>query len=140
MSDGIPQVSGDGIPSIFRLNALELFCYFIKSFVPPDALPALISAADRIFEPVFIIVNILQGDRLRADVTPAKRVVFITANTQALIGFDSNFDAAYRLAEVTAPIMNAAIVGGFHSKALTNFQSLGVTYLEKQLDSLTSQA
>ena len=80
MNGGIIKVRGDGIPAVLRVNALEVLRHLVKSFVPPDALPTVRSAADGILEPVFIVMQILQGDGLRADVTLAERVVFVTAD------------------------------------------------------------
>ena len=68
MNGGIAKVSGDSIPSVIRLNALEVLRDLIKSFVPSNALPTMISTADGIPEPVFIVVKILQGNGLGADV------------------------------------------------------------------------
>jgi hypothetical protein len=62
------------------VNALEVPRHLVKSFVPSDTLPTVRSAANGILEPVFIVVKILQGDGLRADVPSAERVVFVTAD------------------------------------------------------------
>ncbi len=37
------------------------------------------------FQPVFVVVNILQGNGLRADVPAAERIVFVTADVQTLV-------------------------------------------------------
>src|SRR2546423_14616057 len=83
MDSGIAKVGCDRIPSVDGMNALEVLRYLVKSFVPPDTLPTVRSAANRIFQPVFIVVQILQGDGLRADVPPAERVLLVTADVQA---------------------------------------------------------
>jgi hypothetical protein len=106
MDGGITKVRCDGIPSVRRANALEVLRYLVKSFVPPETLPTVRSAADGILQPVFIIVQILQGDGLRADVPAAERVVFVTADVETLVGLNSDFDAAYRFAEIAGAIMN----------------------------------
>ena len=59
MNGGITKVGCDGIPAVLRVNALEVLRYFVKSFVPSDALPTVRSAAHRMFEPVFVVVKIL---------------------------------------------------------------------------------
>ena len=59
MNGGITEVRSDGIPPVLRANALEVLRHLVKSFVPSDTLPTVRSAADGIFEPVFVIVNIL---------------------------------------------------------------------------------
>ena len=106
MNGGIAKVSCDGIPSVLRLNALEVLRDLIKSLVPSDLFPTMSSAAHGIFKPVLIIVNILQSNCLRADVASAERVVLITADVQALVGLNGDFDATYRFAKIAGAIMN----------------------------------
>ena len=121
MNGGIAKVRRYGIPSIRRVNALEALRHLVKSFVPPDALPTVRSAAHGILEPVLIIVKILQGHGLRADVPSAERVVFVTADVQMLAGLNSDFDATYRFAEIAVAIMTEAIVGGSRGQSPGKF-------------------
>ena len=121
MNGRITKVRSDGIPGVLRVNVLEILRNLVKRFVPTDALPAMMSAADGVFKPVIIIVNVLQGNGLRADVTPAERVVFVTADAQMLAVLDSDFDATYRFAEVAIAIMKGAHVGVFHGAVLKRF-------------------
>jgi hypothetical protein len=88
------------------VNALEVLRYLVKSFVPSEALPTMGSAADRMSEPVFIAVKVLQGHRLRADVAVAEGVVFVTPDVETLIGLNSDLDAADRFAEIASAVMN----------------------------------
>ena len=106
MNGGITDVSCDSIPSVLRLNAFEVLRHLLKSLVPSDLLPTLISAADGIFQPVLIIVNILQSNCLRADVPAAERVGLVTADVQTLAGLNGDFDAAYRFAKIAGAEMN----------------------------------
>src|ERR1700694_333176 len=106
MNGGITQVGRDGIPAVLRVNSLEVLGHLVKSFVPPELLPTVRSAAHGIFQPVFIIVEISQGSGLRADVPSAERVVLVTADVQTLVGLNSDFDATYRFAEIAGAIMN----------------------------------
>lgn len=114
MNGGITKIRCDGIPAVLRVNALEVLRHLIKSFVPPEPVPTVWSAAHGIFQPVFVIVKISQGSGLRADVPSAERVVFVTADVQTLVGLNGDFDAAYRFAEIAGAVMNGAIVGGSH--------------------------
>ena len=114
MDSGIAKVRCDRIPSVDGMNALEVLRYLVKSFVPPDTLPTVRSAADGIFEPVFIVVNILQGNRLRTDVPAAERVVLVTADVETLVGLNSDFDAADRFAKIAGAIVRGAISGDHH--------------------------
>ena len=114
MNGGITKVRCEGIPAVLRVNALEVLRYFVKSFVPPEPLPTVRSAAHGVFQPVFIVVKILQGDGLRADVPAAERVVFVTADVQTLVGLNSDFNATYRFAKIAGAIMWGDVVGGSH--------------------------
>ena len=114
MNGGITEVRCDGIPAVDSMNALEILRYVVKGFVPSDALPTLRSAADGMFEPVFIVVEISQGSGLRTDVPAAEGVVFVTADVQTLVGFNGDFDATNRFAEITVAIVGGAIVGCSH--------------------------
>ena len=59
MNGGITEIRCDGIPAVLCVNALEVLRHLVKSFVPSDALPPVRTAADGIFEPVFVVVNVL---------------------------------------------------------------------------------
>ena len=106
MDGGITKIRSDRISPARRVNALEVLRYLVKSFVPPNALPTVRSAAHGIPEPVFIVMQILQGDGLWTDIPSAERIVFVTAYVQTLIRLDSDFDAANRFAEIAGAIMN----------------------------------
>src|SRR5688500_2650224 len=87
MNGRITQVRCDGIPAILRVNALEVLRYFVKSLVPSELLPTIKSAANGILEPVFIVVKVLQGNGLGADVAAAEGIVFVPANVQPFSSF-----------------------------------------------------
>jgi hypothetical protein len=109
MHGGIAKVRGDGIPAVRRVNALEVLRHLVKSFVPPETLPTARSAAHGIFQPIFIVVQILQGDGLRADVPAAEWVVFVPADVQTCrlpLPPAPDFNAAYRFAEIAGAVMN----------------------------------
>jgi len=133
MNGWITKVRCNGIPAVLRVNALKVLCDLVKRFVPTDALPATMSAADGVFEPVFIIVNVLQGNGLRADVTPAERVVSVTADVQMVAVLDSDFDATYRFTEVAIAIMKGAKVGVSHGAVLNGFHfSMSTPFIRSQ--------
>jgi hypothetical protein len=114
MNGGITKVRGQGIPTVRCVNALEVLRYLVKSFFPPQPLPTLSSAADRMSEPVFVIVKVLQGNGLRADVPAAQRVVVVAANVETVVSLNSDLDATDRLAEIAGSIVWGGIVGGSH--------------------------
>src|SRR5688500_11762638 len=114
MNGRIAKVGRDGIPSIHRVNALEITRHLVESFVPTEALPTIRSAADGIFQPVFIIVEILQGNGFRADVPSTERVVLVTSYVQSVVGANSDLDSTYRFAQIACSIMRGVIGGVSH--------------------------
>ena len=114
MNRWVTKVRGDGTPAVDGMNAFEALSHLIKSFIPLETLPTVRSATDGILEPIFVVVKISQGSGLRADVTLAERVVFVTTDVETLVGLNSDFDAAYRLAEIAGAIVRGTIVGGSH--------------------------
>jgi hypothetical protein len=114
MNGGITKISCEGIPTVNSMDALEVLSDLIKSLFPSEALPTIRSAAYGISQAVLIIVKVLQGRSLRADVTAAEWVVFITANVQTFAGLNSDLDPTDRFAEIAVAIMNRGFVGGLH--------------------------
>jgi len=141
MNRRITKIGGEGIPSVLRMNALEVMGNLVKSFFPSQPFPALRSATYWILQPVFVVMKILQRHRLRADVPVAERVVLVTANLQWVSGFgvrvsggkfrvssefsgwvllplllllNRDLDAADRFAEIAGSVVHGTIVGGSH--------------------------
>jgi len=84
MNGRIPQISCDGIPAVSVIDSGEVVGYFVESFVPADALPTLRRSAHGVSEPVFVVVNILQRNRFRADVSTAEWIFIVAANVELL--------------------------------------------------------
>jgi len=63
---------------------------------------------------IFIEVNILQGDGLRANISAAEWIVFIAADIETLAWLYSDFDPADRFAEIARAIVRQAVAGVFH--------------------------
>jgi hypothetical protein len=57
-------------------------------------------------EPVFIEMDILQGDGLGADVSATEGIVFVTANVESAVGARSDFDTTDRFADTAVAIVN----------------------------------
>ena len=114
MDGGITKVSSDRIPAVLRANAFEVLSYFVKSFVPSDALPTILRTTDGMFEPVLIIVNVLQGGGLRADVAATEGIVFVTADVQTLVGPHSDFDPTHSFGEIAVAIVRRSFAGDLH--------------------------
>src|SRR4030095_4335334 len=88
MNGGIAKVRGDGTPAVDGMNALEVLSHLVKSFVPPEPLPTVRSAANGIFQPVFIVGKSSQRSGLRADVSAGERVVLVTAYMEPVSSFE----------------------------------------------------
>src|SRR6266566_5097039 len=114
VNGGITKIRCDCIPAVLFIDALEVLRNFVKSFVPSNALPAILCTTSGMFEPIFIVVNVLQGDGLRADVAATEWIVFVTADVQTLVGPHSDFDPTHSFGEITVAIVRRIIVGGLH--------------------------
>ena len=114
MNGWITEIRCDGTGSILRLNPLEVPRHFVESLVPSDALPASSSASHGMLQTIFIEVNILQGDGLRANISAAEWIVFIAADIETLVWLYSDFDPADRFAEIARAIVRQAVAGVFH--------------------------
>src|SRR5262249_7592730 len=108
---GIPEISSDGVTPVLFTNALEILRYFVKRFVPTDALPTTGSAAHRIPEPIFIVMNILERDSFRADEAATEWIVFVAANGE-LIVLDGDLDTAHRFTNTARAEMGIVITHG----------------------------
>ena len=71
----ITDIRGHAMAPIFRLNAFDVLRHFIKRFVPIDLLPSTIGPSHRMFEPIRIVVDVLQSNCFRADVTMTEDIL-----------------------------------------------------------------
>ena len=60
-------------------------------------------------KPILIVLDVLQRDRLRADVAAAERVILIAPNIQGLVVVNPDLDSAYRLTKIAAAVVNVAV-------------------------------
>ena len=82
MHVGISQVGRYRTSSVLGLDALEVMRYQIKGFVPSNAFPTVSCAANWMLQPVFVVINVLEGNSLRADVTTAERVFMVSPDVE----------------------------------------------------------
>jgi hypothetical protein len=94
---------------VLRADAFEVLRDLGERFIPADALPASGSTANRVFQTVLIVMNILQGNGFRTDVAATEWIVFVTANVQPLKGLNIDLDTTDRFAKIAG-----AIVGSIH--------------------------
>ena len=74
----------------------------LQRLLPADLLPFGAHAAQRTAQPVRILVQVLEGDRLGADVPAAEHVVGVSADGPHDTVLDVHRDAAHRLAQVAS--------------------------------------
>src|SRR5256714_8239577 len=84
MNGWVAQICRDGVSTVLRLNAFEIARHLVERFIPADALPAARRAADRLLQPVFIEMNVLQGDAFWANESAAEGIVFVAADAKAI--------------------------------------------------------
>ena len=106
MNRGITEVGGDRVATMGRLSPLEILGDFVERFVPADTFPTQRCATDWMLEPVFIEMNILQGDRLGADESAAEGIVFVATNVESAICALRDLDTTDRFADAAVAIVS----------------------------------
>src|SRR5688572_26096005 len=114
MDVGISQVGCYRTSSVLGLDALEVVRYQIKGFVPSNAFPTVGCAANWMLQPVFVVINVLEGNSLRADVTTAKRVFMVSPDVEASVTVNTDLDSADRFAQIAGAIVSGRFRVGFH--------------------------
>ena len=110
----VAQIDADAVATVVLTGLVEFFGNQIKRLGPFHFLPAALGLPDRLFQAVRILVQVLQRNRLRADMSPAQWIIFITLDgcDPTVLQFDC--DTAHGLAKVTGTIVGAV----FHEEAL----------------------
>ena len=114
MDVGISQVGCYRTSSVLGLDALEVVRYQIKGFVPTDAFPTVNGAANWMFQTVLVVIDVLEGNRLRADVTTAERVVLVSSDVENAVSLNTDSDSADRFAYIAGAIVTFRFRVGFH--------------------------
>jgi hypothetical protein len=70
----------------------------VEGGLPADLLPIRSAPAQGPAQPVRVLVQILQCDRLRTDVPVAEHVVFVAADREDAVSVDRDGKPAHRLA------------------------------------------
>ena len=109
---GIAHVDADGInPATFvnprQFTGGSIQCLFPTNGLPLVAAVGLLDAFHRLTQAIRVLVNILQGDGFRTDMTAAKRVIFVTLYRNNLAVFDFNFEATDSFAQMAGPIVSS---------------------------------
>src|ERR1041385_1105513 len=99
---------------MLRANAFEVPRDLVESLVPANTLPTARCAPHRMLEPVLVVMNVLQGDGLRADVAATEHIVVIAVDGQSLVRLDLDLDPADRLAKITGAVVGRVTHGFIH--------------------------
>jgi len=105
VNSGVTEIRGYRISAMLSANAFEVSRDFVESFCPRDALPALRRAANRIAQAIVVVMDVLQGDRLRADIATTERIVLVAADIELAIAAHIDLDAANRFTDIAVAIM-----------------------------------
>jgi hypothetical protein len=104
----IADIGRHRIRAMLALDGDQTRRDLVERFLPGDLFPPGRRAPHRPSQPIRILVDILEAQRLRTDMPAAERVPFVTADGEDLTAAQADLDAADRLAEVAG-----AIVGMF---------------------------
>ncbi len=98
---GIAGVGGERLGTVRVAHSAQALGRERERLVPADLLPAIGSAAQRMPQPVRVFLERLQAVGLGAEVTPAERILFVTADRDHLAGgaVDLDRDPALGLAQ-----------------------------------------
>ncbi len=105
MHGRIAEVERDGIVAMLGLDRDDARSDLVDGFIPADALPAAGRALHRVTQAIRVLVDILEAERLGADMAAAEWIVRVAADRQNLVAAQADLDAADRLAQVAGAVM-----------------------------------
>jgi hypothetical protein len=112
----IAEVSSSRIPAVLSSDATKIIGYFIERLVPINPLPTLCGSFYRVPQSIFVVVDVLERNCLRANVSATERIVLISTNIKTLVTRNGDLDAAQGFAEIAVAIMRTT----FHSAQITH--------------------
>ncbi len=107
VDDGLSQVDRGCIVTVLALHCQDSLRGEVQGFPPPDALPSVPGAPDRMTQAVGIFVQVFERRGLRADLTPAERVALVAANRCNPFVLHLHFDSAAGFAQGAGPMNDA---------------------------------
>ncbi len=113
----VADVGRHRIGAVLALEGDDTPRGLVERRLPGHLFPAVRRAPHRSAQPVRILMEILQAERLRTDVTAAERVLLIAADGEDLRAADADLDAADRLAEVAGAVVG--VLRGAHHQIRT---------------------
>ena len=105
MHGRISDIYSHAVPAMFLLNSFEVLRHLIESFIPFNLLPSIAGPSNRLFESVRIVMDILQGNRFRADVPMAEDIVSIALDAQRSIGLRIDLNTTHCFADIASAEM-----------------------------------
>jgi len=110
MHAGIALIDGHGVLSVARLNSTEAFGDQGERLVPLDRQPLAANPAHGLAQAVGVVLNILQGHRLGANMAATETVLSVAldrANLLTAVGLQLGFDgqAADGFTEMACTVM-----------------------------------
>ncbi len=102
---GVAEVKGDRVLAMDFLDVMQAPGGLVQSVIPADRHPAVGSALHRVAQAVWVVVQVLQGHGLGADMAFAERVVLVATDGQNLVTAMLDLDTAHGFAEIAGMIM-----------------------------------
>ena len=99
----ISEIDPDGGVAIPQLDAGQVLGDIVERLGPRNFLPAARRAPNRPPQTVRILLNLLQRDGLRTDVSAAERILFIGSDSNDPIGLHLDEQATGRFAQIAGP-------------------------------------
>ncbi len=119
MRERIPRVHGDRVVAIALLNRVDALRRFVERRVPARHLPPVALTPHRLTEAVGVLVQILERERLRADVPAAEGILLVATHRDDPVVFGDHRHPAHRLAEMTTSMMRE----GGHAREDSDLQA-----------------
>ena len=105
--DRVAEIERDGVTAMSRSRLEQAVSDEVEGLIPADALPTRGSTSHGIAQAVRVVVQVLPGHALGAQVSPAHGIVAIPADAGHTIGLDGDLQAARRLAEIARAVVHA---------------------------------
>ena len=109
MSVRISKVHADRVPAVLFLNPVYSVHYFVERFVPGNWHPTITQATHRLFQPIGVIVQVLERRGFRTHVPSAEDVSLIAAYRHDFFAGDLDLQAAHRFTEVAGSVVSAGL-------------------------------
>ena len=100
MGDRVPPIDAQRVIPIAALQTDDVVGDFVQRFFPRDGLPTVGGAPHGIAQPVGIVMNILEGVALGAQIPAAEWIRGIAADGDDMIPLDVDFQTAQRFAQM----------------------------------------